>query len=178
MGRNFPSPICIHPMRTEIGRPNSSIRVPPDPGVHRGLRRFGTDPRASPIPEAGPRELRSSIGAFNAIQAQIQNFVDDRTAMLAAISHDLRTPLTKIRLRGEFVEDEEQRARLFRDVDDMQAMVDLALAFFRDDFQGEETTAFDFPEMLRTIVDDYNDQGSGITCDGAEHVPFRGRPVA
>jgi signal transduction histidine kinase len=176
MGRNFPSPFCIHPMRTEIGRPNSSIRVPPDPGVHRGLRRFGTDPRASPIPEAGPRELRSSIGAFNAIQAQIQNFVDDRTTMLAAISHDLRTPLTKIRLRGEFVEDEEQRARLFRDVDDMQAMVDLALAFFRDDFQGEETTAFDFPEMLRTIVD--NDQGSEIACDGAEHVPFRGRPFA
>jgi signal transduction histidine kinase len=142
------------------------------------LRRFGTDPRASPIPEAGPRELRSSIGAFNAMQAQIQKFVDDRTAMLAAISHDLRTPLTKMRLRGEFVEDDEQRARLFRDVDDMQAMVDSALAFFRDDFQGEETTTFDFPEMLRTIADDYTDQGSEITCDSTEHVAFRGRPFA
>jgi signal transduction histidine kinase len=140
------------------------------------LRRFGTDPRAAPIPETGPRELRSSIGAFNAMQAQVQKFVDDRIAMLAAISHDLRTPLTKIRLRGEFVEDEEQRARLFRDVDDMQAMVDSALAFFRDDFQGEETTTFDFPEMLRTIADDYSDQGSEITYDGAEHIAFRGRP--
>ncbi|MDB5402615.1 MAG: hypothetical protein JWQ55_4633 [Rhodopila sp.] len=142
------------------------------------LRRFGTDPRASPIPEAGPRELRSSIGAFNAMQAQIQKFVEDRTAMLAAISHDLRTPLTKMRLRGEFMEDDEQRARLFRDVDDMQAMVDSALAFFRDDFQDEETTAFDFPEMLRTIADDYNDQGSEITYDGAKHVAFCGRPFA
>jgi signal transduction histidine kinase len=142
------------------------------------LRRFGTDPRAAPIPETGPRELRASIGAFNAMQAQIQKFVDDRTAMLAAISHDLRTPLTKMRLRGEFVEDEEQRARLFRDVDDMQAMVDSALAFFRDDFQGEETTTFDFPEMLHTIADDYNDQGSEITYNGAEHVAFRGRPFA
>jgi signal transduction histidine kinase len=126
----------------------------------------------------GPRELRSSIVAFNAMQAQIQKFVDDRTAMLAAISHDLRTPLTKMRLRGEFVDDEVQRARLFHDVDDMQAMVDSALAFFRDDFQDEETTAFDFPEMLRTIADDYNDQGSEITYDGADHVAFRGRPFA
>ncbi len=142
------------------------------------LRRFGTDPRAAPIPETGPRELRASIAAFNAMQAQIQRFVDDRTTMLAAISHDLRTPMTRVRLRGEFVEDEEQRARLFRDVDEMQAMVDSALAFFRDDFQGEETTTFDLPELLRTIVEDYNDHGSEITYDGAERVTFRGRPFA
>jgi signal transduction histidine kinase len=142
------------------------------------LRRFGTNPRASALPEKGPRELRASIGAFNAMQAQIQKFVDDRTTMLAAISHDLRTPLTKVRLRGEFVADEEQRARLFRDVDDMQAMVDSALSFFRDDFHVEETTTFDFPELLRTIADDYNDQGCEVSYDGAEHVAFRGRPFA
>jgi signal transduction histidine kinase len=142
------------------------------------LRRFGTDPRAAPISETGPRELRASIAAFNAMQAQIQKFVDDRTTMLAAISHDLRTPLTRIRLRGEFVEDGEQRMRLFRDVDDMQGMVDSALAFFRDDFQREETTTFDFPEMLRTIADDYSDQGAGVSYEGPERVAFRGRPLA
>jgi signal transduction histidine kinase len=142
------------------------------------VRRFGTDPRAAPIPETGPREVRASIGAFNAMQAQIQRFVDDRTAMLAAISHDLRTPLTRMRLRGEFVEDEEQRLRLFRDVDDMQAMIDSALAFFRDDFQAEETTTFDFPELLRTIAEDYNDHGAEIAYNGTEHVAFRGRPLA
>jgi signal transduction histidine kinase len=142
------------------------------------LRRFGTDPRAAPIRESGPRELRVSIAAFNAMQAQVQKFVDDRTAMLAAISHDLRTPLTRIRLRGELVDDKEQRVRLFRDVDDMQAMVDSALAFFREDFQGEETTIFEFPEMLRTIADDYNDQGAGVTYKGPERAGFRGRPLA
>jgi signal transduction histidine kinase len=142
------------------------------------LRRFGTDPRAAPIPETGPRELRVSIDAFNAMQAQIQKFVDDRTTMLAAISHDLRTPLTKMRLRGEFVEDDEQRVRLFRDVDDMQAMVDSALAFFRDDFQVEEKTTFDFPGLLHAIADDFNDQGSEIAYIGAEHVAYRGRPFA
>jgi signal transduction histidine kinase len=142
------------------------------------LRRFGTDPRAAPTPENGPRELRASIAAFNAMQAQIQRFVDDRTAMLAAISHDLRTPLTRMRLRGELIEDEEQRARLCRDVDEMQAMIDSALAFFRDDFRGEETTAFDFPELLRTIAEDYSDLGSEVTYSGAERVVFRGRPLA
>ena len=142
------------------------------------LRRFGTDPRATLLAETGPREVRASIGAFNAMQSQIQRFVDDRTAMLAAISHDLRTPLTRMRLRGEFVEDEQQRARLFRDVDDMQAMVDSALAFFRDDFQAEETTTFDLAELLRTITEDYSDHGCEITYNGTEHVAFRGRPFA
>jgi signal transduction histidine kinase len=142
------------------------------------LRRFGTDPRAAPLPESGPREVRTSIRAFNAMQAQIQRFVDDRTAMLAAISHDLRTPLTRMRLRGEFVEDTEQRVRLFRDVDEMQTMVESALAFFRDDFEGEETTTFDLPELLRTIAEDFNDRGREIIYNGPQHVTCRGRPFA
>jgi len=67
------------------------------------------------------------------MQAQIQKFVAQRTMMLAAISHDLRTPLTRVRLRGELIDDEIQQAKLFRDVDEMQTMVDGALAFFRGD---------------------------------------------
>lgn len=144
----------------------------------KALQRFGADPRVEPIPETGPRELRASVRAFNAMQAQIQTFVNDRTVMLAAISHDLRTPLTKMRLRGELIEDGEQRARLFRDVDDMQAMIESALAFFRDDVQSEESTSFDFPEMLRTIIDDYSDQGFEIAYEGPDHMTFRGRPFA
>jgi signal transduction histidine kinase len=142
------------------------------------LRRFGSDPRASPIPESGPCELRETIQAFNAMQAQIQKFVDDRTSMLAAISHDLRTPLTKMRLRGEYVEEPEQQARLFQDVDNMQAMIDSALSFFRDDIRDEDSATFDFPELLRTIVDDYTDQGADVVYRGPEHTPFRGRPFA
>ena len=149
--------------------------------IHRfteAVRRFGNDPRAAALPVAGPVELRETVRAFNAMQAKIQAFVSDRTAMLAAISHDLRTPLTKIRLRGEFIEDDNQRARLFRDVDDMQAMVDAALAFFRDDFQDEEVTTFDFPELLRTIADDYADQGHPILYDGVDRLAHRGKPFA
>ena len=142
------------------------------------VRRFGNDPRAAALPVAGPVELRETVRAFNAMQAKIQAFVSDRTAMLAAISHDLRTPLTKIRLRGEFIEDDDQRARLFRDVDDMQAMVDSALAFFRDDLQDEEVTTFDFPELLRTIADDYADQGHPVVYDGVDRLAHRGKPFA
>ena len=142
------------------------------------VRRFGNDPRAAALPVAGPVELRETVRAFNAMQAKIQAFVSDRPAMLAAISHDLRTPLTKIRLRGEFIEDNDQRARLFRDVDDMQAMVDSALAFFRDDLQDEEVTAFDFPELLRTIADDYADQGHPVVYDGVDRLAHRGKPFA
>ena len=142
------------------------------------VRRFGNDPRAAPLLVRGPSELRDTVIAFNAMQAKIQAFISDRTTMLAAISHDLRTPLTKIRLRGEFLEDDDQRARLFRDVDEMQAMVDSALAFFRDDLQDEETTAFDFPELLRTIADDYADQGHEVAYGGANQLTHCGRPFA
>jgi signal transduction histidine kinase len=142
------------------------------------LRRFGTDPRASPLPETGPAELRVTIAAFNATQKQVQRFVEDRTVMLAAISHDLRTPLTKMRLRGELIEDEDQRLRLFRDVDDMQAMVDSALSFFRESMDDEETTRFDLPELLRTITDDLSDHGISVPYEGPAHLTYVGRPLA
>lgn len=139
---------------------------------------MGGDPRAGPVREAGPRELRAAIAAFNALQAQLQKFVDDRTMMLAAMSHDLRTPLTKIRLRGEFIADDNQRACLFRDVDDLQAMADSALSFFRDDYKDEEATVFDFAGLLRTISDDYGDHGKPVVYTGPDRFAFSGRPFS
>ena len=141
------------------------------------VRQFGLNPRAPPIAETGPRELQQVIKTFNAMQAQIQKFVAYRTMMLAAISHDLRTPLTRMRLRGEFIEDREQQARLFRDVDEMQNMVDEALAFFRDDATAEETTSFDLPRVLLTIANDYADQGIEIGYAGPAHAVYWGRPL-
>jgi signal transduction histidine kinase len=142
------------------------------------VRQFGLNPQAPPIAEAGPKEVQEVVKTFNAMQAQIQKFVAYRTMMLAAISHDLRTPLTRMRLRGEFIEDEEQQARLFRDVDEMQNMVDEALAFFRDDAICEETTSFDLPHVLLTIANDYADQDIDIGYAGPAHAVYRGRPFA
>lgn len=142
------------------------------------VNRFGSNPRSTPAPETGPRELRRAIAAFNAMQSQIQAFVDDRTSMLAAISHDLRTPLTRMRLRAELIPDEEQKRRLFQDVDAMRMMIESALSFFRDDYRDEATTSFDFPELLRTIADDYCDQGVDIPYTGPVRAAYRGRPFA
>jgi signal transduction histidine kinase len=142
------------------------------------IRLFGANPQAPPIAETGPRELASVITSFNEMQAQIQKFVAYRTAMLAAISHDLRTPLTRIRLRGELIEDEAQQARLFRDVDELQAMVDGALAFFRGDADEEAVTSFDLPGVLQTIANDYADQDIEIGYAGPDHAVYRGRPFA
>jgi two-component system osmolarity sensor histidine kinase EnvZ len=141
------------------------------------VRRFGTDPQAPPIPPGGPAELRDTIEAFNAMQARISRFVHDRTVMLAAISHDLRTPLTRMRLIAEFI-DEPQQGKLFRYVDEMREMVDSALAFFRDDASQEPFTRFDLPELLKSIIDDYGDQGITLLYEGPDHGTHHGRPHA
>lgn len=142
-----------------------------------GARRFGVDFRAPPIEPLGPQEIRQAILAFNAMQAQLQHFIRDRTQMLAAISHDLRAPLTRMRLRGEFIEDAEQQQRLFRDVDEMQAMINSALEFFRDDARLEPATQFDLAELLQTLRDDYRDQGVEIAFSGPQRRVYFGRPL-
>jgi signal transduction histidine kinase len=142
------------------------------------VRRFGNNPQAPPLDEAGPQELRQVIRIFNDMRSQIRTFIAHRTTMLAAISHDLRTPLTRIRLRGELIEDGEQRARLFRDVDEMQAMIDGALEFFRDDADTEDATTLDLPHLLVTIVNDYADQQIDIGYQGPTHGRYQGRPFA
>jgi signal transduction histidine kinase len=142
------------------------------------VREFGVNPHAPPIAAIGPRELRQVILTFNEMQTQIQRFVTQRTMMLAAISHDLRTPLTRMRLRGEYIEDPEQQERLFRDVDEMQQMVEGALAFFRDDAVAEPSTAFDLAQVLLTIANDYADQSIEIHYSGPAHSVYYGRPFA
>lgn len=142
-----------------------------------GARRFAVDFHAPPIEPVGPHEIRQAILAFNAMQAQLQHFIQDRTQMLAAISHDLRTPLTRMRLRGEFIEDPDQQQRLFRDVDEMQAMINSALEFFRDDARLEQATSFDLAELLQTLVDDYRDQSIDIHFSGPSRLVFCGRPL-
>ncbi|WDY60001.1 ATP-binding protein [Pseudomonas sp. PSKL.D1] len=142
-----------------------------------GARRFGKDFNAPPIPVVGPHDLRQAILAFNATQAQLKHFLNDRTQMLAAISHDLRAPLTRMRLRGEFIQDAELQAKLFQDVDEMQAMVDAALQFFRDDARLEPATTFDLAALLLTVVDGFKDAGVEVDFTGPRRCVYLGRPM-
>jgi len=143
----------------------------------RQAQRFGTDVNAPPLEASGPVEIQVAATAFNEMQARVQRYVADRTVMLAAISHDLRAPLTRMRLRGEFIEDDEQQRKLFRDVDEMQAMVDASLDFFRDDNEQEPMTRFLLSELIDTVLDDFRDAGHDVAFESVGSVTYAGRPL-
>jgi signal transduction histidine kinase len=143
----------------------------------RQAQRFGADVNAPPVQVTGPLEIRLAGQAFNEMQSRVQRYVADRTHMLAAISHDLRAPLTRMRLRGEFIEDEEQQRKLFRDVDEMQAMVNASLDFFRDDSEQEAATRFNLSELINTVLDDFRDAGDDVAFRASESIAYVGRPL-
>lgn len=143
---------------------------------------LGRDVNAKPLPENGPTELAKAAVAFNTMAARIRNFVKDRTDMLAAIGHDLRTPITRLRLRAEFMDDDEQRDKMLADLAEMEAMISATLAFARDDATTERARALDLAALLRTILDDAADASTlpaeRITYRGPEHLVVKVRPIA
>lgn len=140
--------------------------------------RFSAQPGNPAIEERGPLEIRQAIRAFNAMQGRITRLVGARTEMLAAIGHDLRTPLTRLRLRAEFVEDEEEQRKTLRDIDEMRSMIDAALTFLRDDRHNEAATAIDLPVLLQGILDDQADMGREVAYAGPAHGVCTGQPLA
>jgi len=145
----------------------------------RAAHRLGTDFRAPSIPERGPVEVREAARAFNGMQRRIQRFVEDRTQMLAAISHDLGTPITRLRLRAELVDDEEQQRKMLADLDDMEKMVFSSLSFARDEAADEPYAMVDLRTVLQRILDDSIDAGHAIKSNiGDTPIPFACRPVA
>ncbi|MGQ9370918.1 ATP-binding protein [Azospirillum sp. ST 5-10] len=140
--------------------------------------RLGVDAEAPPLEESGPQELRAATRAFNRMQERLRRFVDDRTQMLAAISHDLRTPLTRLRLRAELVEDPEMQRRMLSDLDEMQAMIAATLAFAREDAKREPRGPLDLADLLQSLVEDRGDAGHAATYEGPAHATAEGRPVA
>jgi signal transduction histidine kinase len=118
------------------------------------------------------------MAAFNRMQERLRRFLDDRTRMLAAVSHDLRTPITSLRLRAEFVEDDETRARILATLDEMQAMVEATLAFAREEARSEPTRIVDLAALVESTAADLADLGAAIEVAPAERLPYGCRPVA
>ena len=139
--------------------------------------RLGTDVNAPPMEESGPTEIREAAEAFNQMQRRIRRFVDDRTRMLAAISHDLRTMLTRFRLRSEYIDDDEQRAKAIADLAEMQSMLDATLSFARDDASAEPRTSVDLSSLLQTLCDDLADAGQPVAYEGPDRVTIACRPA-
>ncbi len=140
--------------------------------------RLGVDGAADPLPEAGPEELRAATRAFNRMQERLRRFVADRTQMLAAISHDLRTPLTRLRLRAELVDDPEMQRKMRADLDEMEAMITATLAFARDDAGNEPRSPLDLADLLQSLCDDRIDAGHSATYQGPIHAVVEARSVA
>jgi len=140
--------------------------------------RLGLDMEAPALTEDGPREVRHVARAFNTMQSRIKTFVHDRTQMLAAISHDLRTPITRLRLRAEFIEDAELQQKMLNDLEQMEAMIASTLAFARNDAEDEPRKPFDLAVLLRGIYDDASDTGQDIAYDGPDRLTYSGRPMA
>jgi signal transduction histidine kinase len=116
--------------------------------------------------------------AFNRMQARLETFVRDRTQMLAAISHDLRTPITRMRLRAEMMSEGDQQRRMLADLDEIQAMIEATLSFARDDAVAEPPKRFDLAALVQTVADEAEDGGGQVEVRSPPRAPFLGRPLA
>lgn len=130
------------------------------------------------VPEDGPREVRALAVAFNDMQRRIGRLIDDRTQALAAVSHDLKTPITRLRFKIEEVEEPEARAAIASDLDEMERMLDQTLAYLRGDRADEEVKPIDIVAILETITDDASDRGYAISLDGVADASIPGRRLA
>ena len=141
---------------------------------------LGRDVNAPPLPETGPLEVAQAAAAFNTMAARIRRFVQDRTFMLTAIGHDLRTPITRLKLRAEFMEDDEQRRKMLLDLDELESMVAATLAFGRDVTTEEAVSPVDLTELARTVLDETADaqpeMADRLVYEGPDHLTVRARP--
>jgi signal transduction histidine kinase len=138
----------------------------------------GNHPDGPPIAETGPGEIRRVIGAFNRMRQRIREHLAERTNLLGAISHDLRTPITRLRLRTEMLADREVGAKMQRDLDEMEAMVASTLEFFRDRDAATPRRPIDIGALVDSVVEDRRDIGQALAVRGAARSPYPGNAPA
>jgi signal transduction histidine kinase len=140
--------------------------------------KVGRGETIGPLPETGPDEARRSARAFNEMRERLDRFVRDRTQMLAAISHDLRTPITSLRLRAELLDDPEMRERMIETIEEMQNMTEATLAFVRADQAEEETKPIELAALVDSLADDLVELGNKVEVIEEARPVVRGRSVA
>ncbi len=138
---------------------------------------YGSDDMHTPLPETGPREIRTVSKAINRMQERITRLMEDRTRTLAAVGHDLRTPITRLRLRADMLDDTPEKARMLADLDQMDAMVQSALSHLRDGRGAGQSATFDLHSLLQTIADRYQDIGKPVTMVETGRLAVRGRAL-
>ncbi|TGX52714.1 HAMP domain-containing protein [Sphingomonas gei] len=139
--------------------------------------RLGRDPRAPPLEFAGPAEIAEAAAAFNTMQARLNRYVDDRTTVMSAVAHDLRTPLMRLGLRLEAAPDALRRA-CEGDIRDMQGLVSTALAYVRETSESPVRRPLDLRSLTETVVDDLADRGEAVTFAPGEPIVLNANPAA
>lgn len=131
-----------------------------------------------PLAEKGPGEVRRLAQAINAMQKRITQLIEDRTEALAAVSHDLRTPLARLRLRAGFINDPEAQEAIEADIDEMEAMVDGVLAYLSGEKKREQSRPVDLAAILTTLADEAHDRGAQVIYDGPPRLSVRLPPLS
>lgn len=152
-----------------------ALRMPLS-GFAAAAENFSLDRHDAALPERGPEEIRAVARALNRMRNRTRKLMDDRTRMLAAMGHDLRTPITRLRLRSEFIADEELRKQMLSDLDQMKAMTDGVLSFLRDGHAQEAKTRTDLASVLQTVCDQFADMGHAVSYAGPDRATVAARP--
>src|SRR6266567_3749737 len=142
----------------------------------RAAESFSPEAQISPLPERGPEEVRTATRALNAMRERIKGLVEDRTRMLAAVGHDLRTPITRLRLASEFVGDPQLRHQMLRDLDQMSTMVESILIFLREGRSSNNAISVDLSAALQTVCDGFADAGYDVRLAASEHAAVMAQP--
>ena len=144
----------------------------------RAADRVGRELRQPKLAERGARELRDAARAFNTMQDRLQRYLDSRSRVLAAMSHDLKTPLTRLRLQVEILEDQAAQERIGRQLDEMEGMVHGALALFRGLDDNEAPVPIDINELLTTLRAEFAEMNAVVCLEGRALRPIPGKPQA
>lgn len=137
--------------------------------------RFSLDQVPQHLSEDGPAEVRRAARAFNTMRERIQRLVTERMEAMAAVSHDLRTPITRLRLRSELLDDDSARRQIDADLGEMEEMIDSTLEYLRGGVSSEAVRPIDLATVIETIVDEHLDQGHSVTLAGLSSAPILGR---
>lgn len=162
--------IAVYAVTRGITRPLSALA--------RAAEAVGRDLRQPPLVERGSREVRDAARAFNTMQERMRRHVDSRTRVLAAMSHDLKTPLTRLRLRMATLDDADLQFRVDRDLDEMESMVNGALTLLRGLNDDEPPEAVDINQLLGTLQSEFAEFGTPFVVHGRVQTPYAGKPMA
>ncbi len=144
----------------------------------RAAEQVGAEPEGAPLQEDGPSEVRSVIRAFNRMRLDLRSYLLERARMLGAISHDLQTPITRLRLRAEMLADAKSRAKFVRDLDEMDVIAASTLEFFKSLGNEPQRQPLDVGALVGSLCEDWSETGRDVTVQGLPRGPYNSHPQA